>query len=277
MLSFNEAQIDELRLLVIEENANINYTNRKGSSPFMLLCNNNESDSFLTCFNIFMERDDLDVNIRNDQGLDAFLILCKYNSKVSNYTVQKLIQRGADIHQKTTDGFTSLALLCQYSDSYNRLEVARSLMDDGGIDILAVTASGDNALTLLMKNEKNQANSSLLEMAHLLVTEKKVPINHTNRRGESALHLLCLKNVIEGDQLVAVIEFLISSGIKLSTRTVEGSNALLLLCRRTTCPDLLRVARLLMERGGVNAQTTAYHGNNALTLLCSYSDDKDMV
>lgn len=89
MLSFNEAQIDELRLLVIEENANINYTNRKGSSPFMLLCNNNESDSFLTCFNIFMERDDLDVNIRNGQGLDASLILCKYNLAKSPTTLSR--------------------------------------------------------------------------------------------------------------------------------------------------------------------------------------------
>ena len=103
------------------------------STPFLLLCRYNQSDSLAQCIEILLQqRPDIHVNQTDKDGNNSLMYLCEYSKSDKIVEVaQLLILNGIDVNH--TDRWRSNALvwLCALSKSDKIVEVAQLLIEKG--------------------------------------------------------------------------------------------------------------------------------------------------
>jgi len=118
--------------LVADRELNINCA-KSSSTPILLLCRNNKSESLYPCLKSILAREDVDLKMTTSQGNNALMLLSRYYP-LSNPLIdciRLLVNHGFDINEKNKDKKPALFLLSQNpSTSKNLIDVARLLINE---------------------------------------------------------------------------------------------------------------------------------------------------
>jgi ankyrin repeat protein len=119
-----QGQSDAIQLL-IEKGADINQkTEFGGFTPFMMACIAGDEKSI----DVLLNQPNLKIDEREDHDRTAFMLLCALQS-VSRHIVQKLIDKGADIHIQDNIGMNALITAVRAKNT----EVVSLLLDNKAI------------------------------------------------------------------------------------------------------------------------------------------------
>lgn len=131
--SLTEAGIVRIRQLVLEAEVNVNcvstHSSDSASTPLLLLCYHNRSESLYKCLKYFLEREHTDLQMTNSHGHSALTLLCRfYTHHDLIHHVRLLSSFGIDVAIKERNGRIALNLLCQYYTGDDLMDIARFLL-----------------------------------------------------------------------------------------------------------------------------------------------------
>ena len=158
-----------IQLATDKEAVDVNCTHAfdGSSTPLILLCVNNQSDSLDHCVKILLrQRPDIDVNQTDKDGLNDLMILCQWSKSVKIVQVaQMLISNGAYVIQTNKYGMNALMWLCWHSISDKIVEMAQLLITSG-TDVKKTDEKGMNALMLLCYASNSE---KIVQVSQLLI------------------------------------------------------------------------------------------------------------
>ena len=124
-----QADMIQLRDLVMDMTVNINNTNIYGFTPLMLLCKRHTTHDLLSCLKIFSERKDVDFKVLDGCGDSALSILCRFYSHDNLIgCVRFLLKHGADVDRVTTGPKHPIILLCNHFKGKTLIDIIRLLL-----------------------------------------------------------------------------------------------------------------------------------------------------
>ncbi|XP_065349814.1 uncharacterized protein LOC135945834 [Cloeon dipterum] len=223
-----------VKWLVEEMQLDVNSTNLKGVTPFMIACENNCSEAIQLLLSKGVE-----VNKTDQDGRTALHYAVKSGCVD---LVQKLLDHCADLtvkdnssktvlhygfsniemtlflHQKngklvkekSKSSYTALIFACSQKKVDEK--VIRWLIEDAGINLDALTSSGDSALLKACEYKK-------WDVVEILLT-KNVDISIKNSGGKSALHYAAESGKLE------IVQTLLERGADWTVKDSEGKNVL---------------------------------------------------
>lgn len=150
----------------IEEGMDPNIKNNDGLTPLHIAAKSGYVELMEYLIN------DLTLNVRTNEGNTALYLAILHGHKEAS---RLLLQHGADIHIKGSDGFLPLHIAARYGYA----SLIKDLSDDSIIN--APTPTGSTALHLAV-------SSNQLESVQVLV-ELKARINVRNNYGDTPLHI----------------------------------------------------------------------------------------
>lgn len=130
--SLSEKQVARFVDLVADKDINVNCR-RHSSTPILLLCRNNKSESLYPCLKSILARDDVDLKLLYHDSDNALMLLTRYCPLLNPLIdcIRLLVNRGLDINQKNKNNKTALFLLSQNTQiSKNLIDVARLLINE---------------------------------------------------------------------------------------------------------------------------------------------------
>ncbi|KAL3104859.1 hypothetical protein niasHT_020425 [Heterodera trifolii] len=273
------AQMGNLELckLLVAKGAKVNQRSKdkRGVVPLHIAC----ARGHLPIVKFFLDRGGADIEVADSDGDTALIYALLENKldvghyliargartdrtnkkgvsplhifvKVNNFALCKfLVENGANVNQKTTDGtghqLTPLHLAC--ADGH--LQIVKLLVEEGNADIEVADSDGDTAfLCALMRNKLDIGN-------YLIARGARTDL--TNKKGISPLHIFVKK----GD--FALCKFLVENGANVNQTTVSGHvTPLLIACAE----GHLQIVKLLVEEGNADIEIADSDGDTPLTL-----------
>lgn len=141
-------ELNKMEKLIEDEGVDLNYPDKDGLTPLLLLCKKNRSHSLLTCLEIlFKFEKPVDVDREDRDGLNCILLLCD-RPNVSNLEVQVLkevlellLKKGANgkaVNKKAgRRQWNAVHLLCQHYRKEGLYQLIEVLFDQGHVDAWA--------------------------------------------------------------------------------------------------------------------------------------------
>jgi ankyrin repeat protein len=153
--------------------------------------------------------------VNDSEGCDFQIASYTTSTRIS--TAKLLLDRGANIRARTTDGQTVLHGAVELHDT----ELVRYLIDQGA-DVRATMTNGVTAL-------HKAARATNVETVQILV-DRGADIHAVTADGETVLHAACSgANISTLSAASGIIKVLIGSGIEINARNATGSTPLHLL------------------------------------------------
>ncbi|KAI5924974.1 putative ankyrin repeat protein [Camillea tinctor] len=256
----------EMVKLLIENNADINYTGGKSDPPlFTSLCNNR-----IEVAKYLLQKVNVDVQWTSDDGRGALHMAFNMPD-----IIPKILQKGASIDSHSSQGTTlHMASRCGFPKSIKKLlendskpDVDYVYRDDGifkdeigctplqlackhhkpeCLKVLLIAGanpkyknkSGDDAVDILLRTERDKKEAC--ECLKLLLTKPySVPVNQVNEQSQTRLHK------IRGKTPVSVIQLLIEAKAPLDVQDKYGYTPLAI----ATVKGNMSVVKYLIEQG----------------------------
>lgn len=131
--------------------------------------------------------------------------------------VQTLLALGADANVRDKNGWNALHSSCS-SASESRLEIARSLIIDGKVDVCAMTNSGASPVHYLLR-EAYSTNEELRPLLQLLL-DAGCDVGIQNKYGETPLHQAVARGNLHS------VRLLVELGADVNVKMKSGETAL---------------------------------------------------
>ena len=129
--SLSDEQVTRFVEILADTEVNVNCK-RYSSTPILILCRSNQSESLYPCLKSILAREDVDLKMTS-QGNNALMLLSRYYP-LSNPLIdciRLLVNHGFDINEKNKDKKPPLFLLSQNpSTSKNLIDVSRLLINE---------------------------------------------------------------------------------------------------------------------------------------------------
>lgn len=183
----HENFIDILRAHM-EKEVNINIANSKGWDVLTTVLHFYRGNNLLEIVKILF-RAGANIHTKTEAGLNPLLALLSrehYHADVLAIA-RLLIRHKVDIHLKTDEGLNALHLICIHYTGDQLIKAIKMLVDNG-IDAKSTNSHGQNALFLLLRNYKQNANYI---PATLFLLKSGVSIHWQDESGCNLLHFLC--------------------------------------------------------------------------------------
>ena len=130
--SLSDEKVTRFVEILADTEVNVNCK-RYSSTPILILCRSNPSESLYPCLKSILAREDVDLKMTTSQGNNALMLLSRYYP-MSNPLIdciRLLVNHGFDINEKNKDKKPALFLLSQNpSTSKNLIDVARLLINE---------------------------------------------------------------------------------------------------------------------------------------------------
>ena len=140
----------EIVELLLDNEADINLTTNKGATPLYLICEyGTHAESSTEIINALLDaaeklgEEEEYINKKAEFGFFPLYIACK---KGDNDIVEILIDRGANVSERTEQGVTALNIAIQENDEKSHLEVIETLLLNGAYDDDVPDDNGHTAL-----------------------------------------------------------------------------------------------------------------------------------
>eukprot|EP00833_Pecoramyces_ruminatium_P010071 jgi/Orpsp1_1/1184103/evm.model.c7180000088024.1 len=235
LYDFNGAQLEELSIYkneyLIVTNWNIkngwvygykkNNPEKKGIFPFFLISKcktttgtttaNTITTSILNSTTTISTSTTTIDESKNNQGENDNTSLIYECINGNEEKIKYLIEHGADINMKNSDGDTPLIILCKI-ELENSFALVKYLVDHGANVNIANDDDRKTPLMYACKKNKNLISKYLIE--------KNADVNYKNKNGETPL-IIASKN--ENEELV---EYLINHGANIFEKDVSNNSAL---------------------------------------------------
>ena len=138
---------EEIKLL-LENGADVNFSNNNKSSLLILASRNSNTTSNIETVKLLLENG-ADVNLKNINGATPLTVASRNSNNGSNIeTVKLLLENGADVNLKDKDDWTALMLASHGSN----IETVKLLMENGA-DPFILNNNRKDALSLCQKEE----------------------------------------------------------------------------------------------------------------------------
>ena len=127
----NEADLVRLRELALDPEVDINYQDYQlNSTPLLLLCMANQSDSLYSALCTLLENEHIDLTVQTTHdNQNALTLLFRYYRKNNLIDcVKLLIKRKVPVDVETRDGRNAFMLLCEHFGADNLVEIAALLL-----------------------------------------------------------------------------------------------------------------------------------------------------
>ena len=334
--------------LLIDQGVDLNCTNQLGDTPLILTCWKNQTDDLYKCLDLLTRQPTVycqsyrhpvaaskkskanrrttvvklkrnaklvDINYKDASNWNALLLLCRYNTSPKLIDcIRLLLERGIDVNATNNEGWNVLLFLCRYYPHCNLLNIVRLLIDEWKIEMNVIVEPDHwNALLFLCRNYVHENileiaqlmikrgvdcrltdrdgwnvllylcryypnNNNLIDLIRLLLIKGKVDVNAATVNGTNALHLLCIRHYTDSGQLLPIVKLLVDRGIHLSAVSrICCSNVLLCLCRYYTKCDLFDLIELIVERDASCIHHVDRDHWSALHLLFRFNVDNERL
>jgi len=269
---YNDDDLIDIIRLFIKKGVNVNEVipNKNGFNALMLLCIQYNHDNLIDIIKLFINHD-IDLDARSsDDGWNVLHILCRYyNSDKLIEIISPLIENGIDLNAVTIkENWNTITFLCLYYSGRNMLNILRLLIDNG-ININVKASNGLNALGWVCYL---YYHSDLIDIIGMLIEKDSSVVNCINEKtGANPLLLVCSQEYIKKgpDNLIDIILLLVNSGIDANSKTLEGWNCLMFLCRFYRHSNLIDIVKLLVKDNRIEINCETKYGSNAFLLLCT--------
>ena len=162
--------INAVKTLIEEFDADLNAKNKSNKTPFYFLCKNkNKHDPFL--FSYFIQRRKLNIDLEDSRGITP--LFCSIKSQNLNvfYT---LISLGCDLKHKDKENRD----IYYYAIKYDNLPVLKYLLKHSGINLFS---SINNLSTILITSKGSRCCKYLFKYHYKkIINEISEPLNKTN-------------------------------------------------------------------------------------------------
>lgn len=218
-----------------------------------------------------------DVNQADDEG--KTLLLKAIESHARPDKIETLLEAGANVNHKTKKGNTAFLSACQT----RQVETARILIKHGadinaGIDgkncLMSLSSSDSEFLELLLQNNaditfKTPEGVTVLMDAvedlnlHLItyVLEHQIDINARDNDGNNALAYLAMAEQKRAEDIMAVLEQLLTAKIDVDNQNSSGETALILFAKNN--PNLYLQVREKLAENNADTKTKDQYGKTA--------------
>lgn len=154
--SLSKEQVARFVELVADRELNINCK-KSSSTPILLLCRNNQSESLYPCLKSILARDDVDLKCLYHDNDNALMLLSRYYPLPYPLfdCIRLLVNHGLDINQKSKENSKSalFLLLQNASIAKNFIDVARLLINENS----DFTVVHETVEALLKRSQKRDA------------------------------------------------------------------------------------------------------------------------
>ena len=224
MSKLKEFESRRLLDLILDEGVNLNWRDRCGSTPLLLLCRFYKGENLFSLIEAIIARKCTDINARNKSNWNALVLVCFYYPGPKMFEiVSLLIESGIDVNAATAfyNWNALFALVCNKKGKWpSFLQIVRVLVERG----LNMNArSGEaNAFICLFGFDRSGSNhysrSDFLDVVRFFIANGS-DVDVIDCVGRNAIHLVCEK--YNGPNLFLIVKLLVEAKIKNRIKSVE--------------------------------------------------------
>jgi ankyrin repeat protein len=177
--------------------------------------------------------------------------------------VNYLLDKGADISLRNSNGSTVLDLACRRG----RLKVVTLLLEKGA-DIHTKDNDGHTPLMAICSGktlDTDGTEEDYLKIARLLI-EQGADVNEMENKGETALHKAAFFH------FDACIELLVQHGADINIQSHDGSTPMMNAISDEEIPRCLQTVKLLVAKGADITLQDREYGHTALDIACMFKN-----
>ena len=295
--SLREEQLTRFMELVADRELNINCA-KSSSTPILLLCRNNKSESLYSCLKSILAREDVNLKLLYHDTDNALMLLSRYYSLANPLIdcIRLLTNRGFDVNQKNKDSKTALFLLSQNDFiSKNFIDIARLLINEKS-DFTVVRETVDelrkrslrrdvkvlSGVIDLYRSGQGRVNNevSVFFPVFVFISFFKYCFAYLGTfvlQKEYELLQLCSLFSFDANQLERFEELVKDKEVDLNCRDHHHRSPLILLCRHSKSERLAEFLCTLLRRRSVDLNLKDNDQWNALISACFYYHNQHLV
>jgi len=291
--SLREEQLTRFMELVADRELNINCA-KSSSTPILLLCRNNKSESLYPCLKSLLAREDVDLKLLYHGNDNVLMLLSRYYSLANPLIdcIRLLTNRGFDVNQKNKDSKTALSLLSQNDFvSKNFIDIARLLINEQSdftvvretVDELRKRSLRLDARVLsgvidLYRSGQGRVNNEVSVFFPVFVFISFFAYLDTFvLQKEYELLQLCSLFSFDENQLKRFEELVKDKEVDLNCLDDHQRSPLILLCRHSKSERLAEFLSSLLRRRSVDLNLKDNDQWNALISACYYYHNQHLV
>lgn len=271
--------IIDLLLKVIPEDAI--YADSRGLSHFHIACTRNDLKTvelFLQCGNL------VDLRIKSDEyiysGYTPLHLAVEYNRFD---LVKALLENGANVNTKTSDGKTALHIACTHSSDkwYELIDIED--LDEEACDNIDWISNRKDQISIihLLLNYKADVNAKDNNDETPLICACKISddsiLNHEQSFSEQREHPVYRSMLKEINQrILEIVQILLNHNADIHTCTKEDHDSVLHLIIKSTMEHSIELVKALLNKG-LKLHTVDENGYSPLHWAAMNNHNKDLV
>jgi ankyrin repeat protein len=209
--------------LALDKEVDVNMLDEDGFSPLLWLTNFCRVDYIYRAIKSLLLRSSVDIEQKTNQGLDALLPVCEgFRGNSLYYVIRLLLIHGLGVNSTSRDGRNALHYLL--SDRIHNLPVIVKKLIQDGINVRATAADGPTLLIALSISHHSHPN--FIPIAKMLI-EEGCDLNGQNKKGQSALTIICDQHKVADDSAICdILKLLLQSGANVQAKDQTGRSAI---------------------------------------------------